>query len=246
MMRKATLVAAILAIAPVAATAKTPPQEAKALVAKAMKAHEQGDYATALQNLQAAYEKDPQPELLYAIAQVHVKLLQCKEAITYYEQFLATNPSEAAAKDTREAIDTCKAQLPPEPPPPPPPEPEPKPLPPPPPPPPPPSLPWYRDAIGAGLIGGGLIAAGAGVFVYVSARKDLDDAEAANDHEAYTDLVDGARSKRVLSVVLIGGGAALVGYGVTRIVMKQPTESEPQLSIAPTRGGGIVSWGGAF
>lgn len=242
-MMKASLVAVLLAVAPAVALAKTPQQEAKALVAKAMKAHEKGDYATALTNLQAAYEKDPQPELLYAIAQVHVKLLQCREAITYYERFLATNPSEAAAKDTREAIDTCKAQLPPDPPPPPP---EPVKAPPPPPPPPPPSLPWYRDAIGAGLVGGGLIAAGAGVFVYISARKDLDDAEAAMDHEAYSDLVDGARSKRVLSVVLISGGAALLGYGVTRIVTRTPTETEPRLSIAPTPGGGIMTWGGSF
>jgi tetratricopeptide (TPR) repeat protein len=241
-MMKATFIAAFLAVAPTVALAKTPQQEAKALVAKAMKAHEKGDFATALTNLQAAYEKDPQPELLYAIAQVHVKLMQCKEAISFYEQFLATNPSEAAAKDTREAIDVCKAQLPPEPPPPPPPEP----AQPPPPPPPPPSLPWYRDAIGAGLVGSGLIAAGAGVFVYISARKDLDDAEDATDHAVYTDLVDGARSKRVLSVVLIGGGAALIGYGVTRIVMRKPTENEPAIAITPTSGGGIVTWGGAF
>jgi len=242
-MMKAALVAALLTIAPAVALAKTPQQESKVLVAKAMKAHEAGDYAGALTNLMAAYDKDPQPELLYAIAQVHVKLLQCKEAITYYEQFLATNPSEAAAKDTREAIDTCKAQLPPDPPPPPP---EPVKAPPP-PPPPPPSLPWYRDAIGAGLVGGGLIVAGAGVFVYVSARKDLDDAEDATDHGVYTDLVDGARSKRVLSVVLIGGGAALIGYGVARIVMRKATaETETQLSVAPTHGGGIVTWGGAF
>jgi tetratricopeptide (TPR) repeat protein len=241
MMKAVTLVAA-LAIAPAIAVAKTPQQEAKALVAKAMKAHEKGDFATALQHLQAAFDKDPRPELLYAIAQVHAKLLQCKEAITFYEQFLATTPSEAAAKDTREAIEVCKAQLPPEPPPPPPPEP----VRPPPPPPPPPELPWYRDAIGAGLVGGGVIVAAAGVFVYVSARKDLDDAEDASDHEAYTDLVDGARSKRVLSVVLIGGGAALLGYGVTRIIMKEPTETEPRLTIAPTRGGGIVTWGSSF
>ncbi|MGE0396727.1 MAG: hypothetical protein AB7T06_08430 [Kofleriaceae bacterium] len=239
---KATLVAALLAVAPAVALAKTPQQEAKALIAKAMKAHEAGDFATALANLQAAYDKDPRPELLYAIAQVHVKLLQCKEAISFYEQFLATNPGEAAEKDTREAIEVCKAQLPPDPPPPPPPEP----VKPPPPPPPPPSLPWYRDAIGAGLVGGGLIAAGAGVFVYISARKDLDDAEAAMDHSTYADLVDGARSKRILSVVLIGGGAALLGYGVTRIVTREPTETEPRLAITPTRGGGIVTWGGAW
>lgn len=241
-MMKAILVAASLALVPVA-HANNPQKEAKALVAKAMKAHEAGDFPTALMNLQAAYEKDPQPELLYAIAQVHAKLLQCKEAIHYYEQFLATNPSEAAAKDTLEAIDVCKAQLPPDPPPPPPPE---SVKPPPPPPPPPPSLPWYRDAIGAGLVGGGLIAAGAGVFVYVSARKDLDDAEAATDHAVYEDLVDGARSKRMLSVVLMGGGAALVAYGVTRIVTKEPTESQPMISIAPARGGGVVTWGGAW
>lgn len=242
MMRTVTLVA-LLALAPAPALAKNPQQEAKALVQKAMKAHEKGDFPTALANLQEAFDKDPQPELLYAIAQVHVKLLQCREAITFYEQYLATNPSEAAANDTREAIAACKAQLPPDPPPPPPPEPV-KP-PPPPPPPPPAALPWYRDGIGAALVAGGLLAAGGGVVVYVSARKDLDDAETAADHAAYTELVDGARDKRILSVVLVGAGAALVGYGVTRIVMREPAERS-SIALVPTRGGGLVTLGGAF
>jgi tetratricopeptide (TPR) repeat protein len=218
-----------------------PEQEAKALVAKAMKAHEQGDFPTALQNLQAAFDKDPQPELLYAIAQVHVKLSQCKEAIVFYEQFLGTSPSPAAEKDTREAIEICKSQLPPVPapvvvaPPPPPP-----------PPPPAPALPWYRDAIGAGLVGGGALAATIGIVLYVSARGDLDAAESAANVDAYMDLVDGARTKRVVSVVLVGGGAAMIGYGITRLVMKQPHERDPHLAIVPTTEGGMVTLGGAW
>ena len=199
------------------------------------------EFTTALQNLEAAYDKDPQPELLYAIAQVHVKLSQCKEAIVFYEQFLATSPSPAAEKDTREAIETCKAQLPAEPvavvvePP------KPPPL-----PPPAPALPWYRDALGAGLVGGGVLVATMGIVAYVSARGDLDEAERASNVEAYMDLVDEAHTKRVLSVVLVGGGVAMIGYGVTRIVMKQPHERDPRLAIVPTADGGLVTFGGAW
>jgi tetratricopeptide (TPR) repeat protein len=114
-------------------------KQAKAHLAKAMKAHAKDNFPVALKELQAAYGLDPEPDLLYAIGQVYVKLDKCPDAIKSYEAYLATKPAPQATADTEQAIKTCnaKSEPPPEPPPvaaePPPPAPPPPPEPPPPP-----------------------------------------------------------------------------------------------------------------
>src|SRR5262245_41191978 len=64
--------------------------DAKAHIAKAARAHKEARYHDARNELEAAYNLDPQPDLLYAIAQVDAKLGDCDEAITYYKRFAAT------------------------------------------------------------------------------------------------------------------------------------------------------------
>ena len=229
---------AVLGVRATPALARTPEQEAKELVASAMKAHEAGDFPKALADLQAAFDKDPQPELLYAIAQVEAKLDNCPRAIEHYEQFLNTSPSAEAATDTREAIAACRARLPP---------------------PvvtavpaaPPPvtaagsRAPLYRDPVGISLISAGAVASIVGVVLYVSARGTLDDAEAAANHALYEDLVDDARTKRALSVLLVGGGGALIAGGVTRLVLRDRGE-HPRVSLVPSRDGALVTWDGGW
>lgn len=83
----------------------------KAHLDRAAKAHKAGDYAVALDELQAAYALDPQPRLLYAIAQVHAKLDDCTKAIDYYEQFIAATPDKEKQAVARQAIDACKERL---------------------------------------------------------------------------------------------------------------------------------------
>ena len=61
-------------------------------VERATQLYKDGKYPEALVALEQAYAVDPQPKLLYAIAQVHVKLGRCPDAIVFYERFLATNP----------------------------------------------------------------------------------------------------------------------------------------------------------
>ena len=107
-----------------------------------MKAHAKNNFALALKELRTAYALDAEPDLLYAIGQVYVKLDNCVDAIRTYQEFLDTKPEPQATADTEQAITSCKAKLetpppqepvvaPPEPPPePPPPEPPPPPAPP--------------------------------------------------------------------------------------------------------------------
>jgi tetratricopeptide (TPR) repeat protein len=97
-----------------AADAKPKPKnkgELKAHMERAAKAHKDGNYDVALDELQAAYALDPQPKLLFAIAQVHVKLDNCDTAIDYYEKFLAAEKDKSKQSVVRQAIDACNKKL---------------------------------------------------------------------------------------------------------------------------------------
>ncbi|CAN5862570.1 hypothetical protein BH11MYX3_BH11MYX3_24450 [soil metagenome] len=218
-------------------------------IAKAMKAHKAGNFTEALAELQLAYKLDPRPELLFAIGQVSIKLDRCDDAVTYYEQYLATKPSTEAASDTREAIDTCKAkQLAARPPPP--------------PALPPPSdspylpgqkataeharSPWYKDKVGDALVVGGVAATVIGLVLYTGARGDLDDAESAPDLPRYQELVDDAHGKRTWSIVLVGGGVALIGVGVAHYMLHDRHTETRGIGMAPTTSGGLVTFSGQF
>lgn len=251
----------------------SPKQQAAAHVEKAMKAHAEEKFDVALTELEAAYQLDPQPDLLFAIGQVHVKLGDCKAAIDSYEKFLGKTKDAQAKAVVNQAIDACKKELAtPKPDPTPTPDPTPDPVvtPDPTPKPEPEPVrespfqprssdpvpprperrtertPWYKDPLGDTLVIGGTLAVVGGIVMYSGARADLDDAEAAPTHADYQSLVDDAKSKRTFSVVLLGGGAALVGAGITRYVLRGGGSSGQQVGVVPTRGGGFVSFGGSF
>jgi tetratricopeptide (TPR) repeat protein len=220
-----------------------PSPEAKVHVDAATKLHGEGKYAEALVELEAAYKLDPQPPLLYAIAQVHVKLDRCAEAIPFYEKFLATNPEPGPAEATRQAIEVCKSRLPaaPEPTP----EPEPAPEPVVAPPAPEGRSAWYADPLGGALVGGGVVAGVVGFVLYRSATSDLDAAESAATYQESQDLVDGAGSKRTYAAIAGGVGIALIAGGVIRYVTRD-RGGESNVAIVPARGGGLVTWSGGF
>jgi tetratricopeptide (TPR) repeat protein len=261
------LVVCFTVVAGTAAPAHAGPKEDAARhTERAMKAHADGKFETALRELLIANKLDPRPELLYAIGQVYAKLEDCKEAIVYYERFLETKPDPEAASEVRGGIAACKAKLPPEPAPEPTPEPKPEPTPAPAPTPPPTKtaqatpppddnpLPprqtdapprWYKDKIGGVLVIGGVALGVVGGIVYRSALSDLDAAESSSTLERYDELVDSARSKRVSAVVLTGAGVAAIGAGVVRYMMKR-SSTETSVVVVPHDGGGLVTWSGSF
>lgn len=294
-MRHASLAIAVLLV-PLVAVAKPKPKPAKGKKAAkvhvdaAAKFHKDGNFPEALTELQAAYKLDPQPKLLFAIAQVQAKLDNCPDAIDSYEKFLKKTKDKRKRTVVKQAIDACKVKIadakmsedklvepapagtdvfreekPAEPvvieTPPAPIETPPAPietLPPPISPPavtavttpaPAPALsqrkPWYKDIVGDALVAGGIASGVAAVIMYSGARGSLDDAEGAASIDAYQDLVDQAHDKRTYAVVFGAGGVALLGAGILRFALRDSGEGRA-VAVAPTLGGGLITWSGGF
>lgn len=248
------LAAFAITLAPALAIAG-PKEEAGKHIEKATKAHSEEKYDVALVELEAAYKLDPDPELLYAIGQVHSKLGHCNEAASFYEKYQQTNKDPQVKAVIEQAIAACKPT---EPPPPPPPDPKLT--------DPPPGggttggvgptdpnpgggaegAPWYRGKLPFFVAGGGVVVGLIGVLVYTDARSDLDAAEKAPTLDEYNSLVDDAKSKRNMSAVLIGGGVALVGTGVVLYMLRDKGHESRGVSVTPARDGGMITWSGSF
>ena len=103
---------------------------------------------------------------------------------------------------------------------------------------------WYSDKLGDGLVLGGVAITVARVVVYESAVSDLDAAVAAPNLAGYHELYDNAHGKWDYSIVLGAGGLALVGAGIVHIVVRGRSTETRSVSVVPTRGGGLITWGG--
>lgn len=228
--------------------------KAKEHVARATELHRANKLREALVELKTAYALDPDPPLLYAMGQVHVRLGECEQAIVFYERFLATRPNARSAALAREAIDTCKTN-----PPPPavdapaapvrtviprpvievvmPPQ-----------PPPPrvvdtrPRRPWYRDPVAGALFGSSVVTAVASVLVYRSAVADRERADSSTTYDGYASLIERARAKRAYAIGFGAGSAALATAGVLRLVLRGPGARDDGLDVQPTAGGAAMSW----
>jgi len=292
-MRHSTIVIALIALVPLVADAKpkkgkggkkNPKVEAKMHMDKGAKAHKAGNFDVALTELQAAYELDPQPKLLFAIAQVQQKLDNCPDAISNYEKFLAATKDKKKQAVVKQAIEACNKKVaeatPPMDPPsgpedklaepatvsatqPPPveptPAPDPAPMPTPTPDPvqdnplpPGPAMsdtrgakPWYKDVLGDALVISGVAAGTVGAIMYMGARSALDDAENAPSLADYDSKVSDAHDKRTYAVILGAGGAVLITAGILRYKLRDKGETHG-VAIAPTSGGGLVTWSGGF
>jgi hypothetical protein len=239
-MKQLVLVAALIALPLSASAGPKEKAEAQTHIQNATAAHEAGSFDVALTELEAAYALDPQPDLLYAIGQVQVKLNNCPIAITYYEKFLATKPAAESTAAANEAINTCKTQMATQPP-----QPEPQPEPTPEPPPPPPPEPRKFDIIGTTLVGVGVLSTVVGVVMYSSAVNDLDDAENAPTYQEHETLVDDAHSKRTYAVIFTAAGVAAIGVGAWHYLTFRKKE-QSSVSVSPTKSGGMVTWQGSF
>jgi hypothetical protein len=76
--------------------------------AAGMRAWLDEDYPTAERELQAAYDRDAAPVLLYSLGQLARLQGDCTRARRHFLAFLATDPPEAAAADTRVNLERCQ------------------------------------------------------------------------------------------------------------------------------------------
>jgi tetratricopeptide (TPR) repeat protein len=255
------LALAAFAVAPrVAAADAAAKAEAQDHIAKATALHDQGKLDAALGELTTAYTLDPIPDLLYAIAQVHVQLGQCPQAITFYNRFLASKPAAGPAAAAREAITACKTNPPPAVVVSPPVEPAPPPVAPPPvaPPPvvPPPAArpvalrvapAWYTDKLGDALAGAGVIAGVVGGVLYHSGLASLDQANTATTYPQHASAIDSARTDRTYAYVLGAGGAALLTAGLVHYALADRDDrGGGGVGMVPASGGGLVTLSGRF
>jgi tetratricopeptide (TPR) repeat protein len=307
-MRKLATILIVVATATTVDAKPKPKGNVKAHMDKAAKAHKAGKFDVALAELQAAYEIDPQPKLLFAIAQVYAKLDNCEDAIDHYERYNASTKDKSKQAVVKQAIDACKQKLADKPDKPdkpdkgdsvfrakkPPaeelptaeakPEPEQK-IETAPPPvetkpaepvepareikafddPPPPAKrvepvevktevtatttkkPWYRDALGDALVITGVGATIGSFFTYRAAQNEVDAAD--NDSTTlaqYDEHRNNAERNQLYTIVLAGGGIALVTAGVLRYALRSNGRETRGVAIVPSSGGGLITWSGGF
>lgn len=247
-MRIATrwILVAIIALAPAPLRADRK-ADAQEHVERARQHFAAGRNTEAIAALQAAYELDPSPSLLYALGTAFTRLGRCTEAREAYERFLATGPRDRQAEQARQAMRACT------------PAPLVEPAPPPPPPPPrsspelpaPPPVtmtarPWYSLKLGWVLAGAGAAAGVASGLVYLSARSDLDASEHAATYGESEQLRDDAKRKRLYAALGGGGALVLVGASVGYFLFADRGTERAAVSIVPARSGAAITWTGRF
>ncbi|MBT8491485.1 MAG: tetratricopeptide repeat protein, partial [Deltaproteobacteria bacterium] len=82
--------------------------EAKVLFEQGMRDYQAGRYDAALRSFEQAHQLAPRPELLFAMAQAARLGHRCEQASRYYDQFLATKPSERQVDAARQLRGQCK------------------------------------------------------------------------------------------------------------------------------------------
>lgn len=164
------------------------------------------------------YAKHPRPDLLFALGQVELNLGNYAQAIDYYEQFLATNPSSDQAALAQQAIGAARGLAD-------------QPAPAPPPPPPPPRLEREWDGVNTALvvIGGTAALAGAGLAGY-GYNLGRDGSGTLSEYDA---RVDRSLTLQRAGIAISAGGALVIGAALVRWGVRR-------VEVAPVGGPEVV------
>jgi len=213
---------------------------AAALYTRGLERFAARDYAAAIADLEAGYAIDPRREFLFAEGQAKRLAGDCKGAVALYQRFLATSPSAVHANATQMALGRCAQNLaehpevvmvqPPRQPP----------------PPPPPPILWWRDPVGLGFTGAGVVGIGVGVGFIAASYAARHDAERAPAYDPYDQRWSTAASRWNVGVGTLALGAALTAVGVARFVLVRRRALESAPPIAVSLGPGRLQVGGAF
>ncbi|RMH44069.1 MAG: hypothetical protein D6689_03340 [Deltaproteobacteria bacterium] len=248
-----------------------PPMDprARAHLDRGLEHYRARDYEAAIREFRAGYAIDPRPELMFAIGQAERLSGDCASAIRAYREFLATDPPEPQAKAASAAIERCEvalgetgwtsAEIPDRGPPAAPARPAgrvpaaapaahaaPAPA--------APAAapgddrrPWYRDPIGATLLGAGATSAAVGIGLFVSSAAERRAAADAATYGEYERHLDAAQSRRTAAWVGVGVGAGLASAAAVRYWLRRDRgTSRRDLTVVPTASGAALVVAGTF
>jgi tetratricopeptide (TPR) repeat protein len=177
-------------------------------VARGRRLYDQNDFVHARDELLAAYQLEPRPELLFALGQIELRLGRFAQAIDYYQRFIATSPAADQVALAQQAIGAARARLaeqaaPPRPAPP---------TTPPRPPRPPPQPRWDDVDTGLAALGGAVMLGGAALVI--------DGRHLAGDHSGrlsqYNHRLSSAALAEWSGAGCLAVGAAVLGGGLLR------------------------------
>jgi tetratricopeptide (TPR) repeat protein len=189
-------------------------EDARSLRTRGLRAYDVQRYDEAIDAFRHAYEIDPQPDLLYALAQAERMSGDCRRAVDAYRAFLRSNPPSQQAASARKNLGRCEMQLAAAPPPP---QPSPAPtaviLVEPAVPPPAPPRRAARDTAGHVMMALGVAGLVSGAALWGVAQGDID---AVNRSTSYDQFVNAraaaahAEGERIGGIVTVAVGGALV------------------------------------
>jgi hypothetical protein len=250
--------AAITYFALATTVAHADPEQARARYKAANEHYAAARFDLALVELEAAYAANPEPEYLFAIAQVHRVKQDCQKAIPAYGAYLRTGPAPEATKMAQKMIDQCvasgasvipaqqteAAQA----------QPQAQPA--------TPAapaeplvirevqrvhlrdvtLPWYRDVWGDVLAGSGLVGLIVGGVALARASSHDDKAATSTNYGAFDDELRARDRAQVIGGVALTAGGVLIVGGLLHYALR-PKKVKTEVRIDPGTGEASVSIG---
>jgi tetratricopeptide (TPR) repeat protein len=219
---KMTRRATWLAIAALLVATRAGAETVEDHLAKVRQFYDKGDFTRARDELLAAYQLEPRPDLLFALGQVELNIGHYDKAIDYYERFIATDPSPDQVALAQQAIGAArarraeKAAIAP-------------------PPRPPPHREWDTGNTVIAALGGTSLLVGVGLFVY-GHRLAGDRSGRLSD---YNDRLSQAELTQWIGVGCAAAGALAVGAALVRWRLRL-VDSDVRPIAAPRAAG--LSW----
>ena len=235
------LLAVVQLIAAAALTREAAADRARDLFKRGIDEYKAQKYEQAAATLKEAYELDPKPDALFALAQAERLAGRCTEARVHYKKLLAETSDPAAMKAVQTNLDLCgpepekpepKQVVPDRP------EPEPKVV----------TNTVVRevrrtDKLATLLVAGGALGLGAGGGLYLASMNSRDDAKRAGTLDDHARISDRADLQRIAAIAAGGAGVLLIGVAVVRWVTSgSPAATEPktQVTLAPSANGALL------
>jgi tetratricopeptide (TPR) repeat protein len=238
------LLAAVQLIAAAALTREAAADRASDLYKRGINEYKAQKYEQAAATLKEAYELDPKPDSLFALAQAERLAERCPEARVHYKKLLAETTDPAVLKAVQSNLDLCgpdpdkpaepkqvEADRP---------APEPK------------VITKTNtvvrevrrtDKLATLLFAGGTLGLGAGGGLYLASMNSRDDAKRAGTLDDHEKLSDRADLQRIAAIAAGGAGVLMIGVAVVRWATSgssTSTEPKTQVTLAPSSSGALL------